>query len=230
MNVSPRPAQAISRPQEIAENYQLILKYSDKARAVADRVNQLPEDLHNRFKTEAVSDPDRIDEIADVLLAEHSERLNPYGDPKLDAMYKALGRLGADAQAEFRRVLEVLKGQADPDSVFNQIAAESKWCDEQIREVKRVDLMQRIDITEYEWNGWRYGTKEVALAAVVSHLRDDGQIRGRTGTALRAEPKAAPEFVGRCPRCDSPRHWALAQCPTCGNTDPVPRPREPSNV
>src|SRR5207248_8273690 len=59
VSVAPSVTTTTSVPNDIAENYALILKYSDKARAVAERVSQLPEDLHNRFKVEAVSDPGR---------------------------------------------------------------------------------------------------------------------------------------------------------------------------
>ena len=115
------PVPSPPQPSEVADKYALMLKYSDKARAVEARLSKLPHDLRERFKREAVSYPDRIEAMADALLAELQRRGNPFGDPKLDALYEKLEVHGPQAQAEFQRVLEFLKGQVDPEKVFAQI-------------------------------------------------------------------------------------------------------------
>ena len=111
-----------SQPLELADKYALLLKYSDKARAAEARLSELPGDLRERFKTEVVADPARIEDIAGALLAESRKRLSPFDDPELDALYQKLADHGSQAQAEFKRVLELLKGQVDAAKVFAQIA------------------------------------------------------------------------------------------------------------
>jgi peptidoglycan hydrolase-like protein with peptidoglycan-binding domain len=105
----------------VADKYALLLKYSDKARAAEARLSTLPDDLRERFRQEAVADPGRIEEIASTLVAEGRKRLNPFGDPVLNALYRKLGSHGFEAQAEFLQVLELLKGQVDPEKVFARI-------------------------------------------------------------------------------------------------------------
>ena len=111
-------------PSEVDDKYAFLLKYSDKARAMEARLSKFPDDLRKRFKQEAVSYPDRIEEIADAIIAEHNRRQRPFSDPKLDVLYQRLEPHGPEAQSEFRRVLEFLKGQVDPEKVFAQISEE----------------------------------------------------------------------------------------------------------
>jgi hypothetical protein len=114
----------LDSPQsDVAEKYALLLKYSDKARAAELRLSSLPDDLRERFKREAVADPGQIAEIAARLVAEEQKRRSPFGDPKLDTLYRNLGSYGPGAQSEFRQVLELLKGEVDPERVFAQITS-----------------------------------------------------------------------------------------------------------
>jgi peptidoglycan hydrolase-like protein with peptidoglycan-binding domain len=113
---------APTQPSELADKYALLLKYSDKARAAEERLNELPDDLRDRFKQEVVADPARIEDIVAALLAEARKRLSPFDDAELDALYQKLAAHGPDAQAEFKRVLELLKGQVDAAKVFAQIS------------------------------------------------------------------------------------------------------------
>ena len=105
----------------VADKYALLLKYSDKARVAEARLSSLPDDLRERFRHEAVADPRRIEEFVAAAVAEGRKRLNPFGDPVLNALYRKLGLHGFEAQAEFLQVLELLKGQVDPEKVFARI-------------------------------------------------------------------------------------------------------------
>jgi len=105
----------------VADKYALLLKYSDKARVAEARLSSLPDDLRERFRQEAVADPRRIEEFVAAAVAEGRKRLNPFGDPVLNALYRKLGLHGFEAQAEFLQVLELLKGQVDPEKVFARI-------------------------------------------------------------------------------------------------------------
>ena len=128
--VSPAPAGArnrhatlVSPLSDITGKYALLLKYSDKARAAELHVSTFPDDLRESFRREAVADPARIPQIAARLAAEERKRSSRFGDPKLDALYRKLGSYGPDAQAEFQQVVELLKGEVDPEQVFDQIVA-----------------------------------------------------------------------------------------------------------
>ena len=126
--VSPAPAGArnghamlVSPLSDIAGKYALLLKYSDKARAAELHMSSFPDDLRESFRREAVANPARIPEIAARLAAEERKRSSRFGDPKLDALYRKLGSWGPDAQSEFQQVVELLKGEVDPEQVFDQI-------------------------------------------------------------------------------------------------------------
>ena len=105
----------------VADKYALLLKYSEKARAAEARLSTLPDDLREKFRQEAVADPGRIEEIVAAVVVEGRKRLNPFGDPVLNALYRKLGSHGFEAQAEFLQVLELLKGQVDAEKVFARI-------------------------------------------------------------------------------------------------------------
>lgn len=109
---------------EVADKYALLIKYSHRARVVDARLSGLPDDLRERFKQAAVLHPNSIEEIADALHAERQGRRSPLGDPKLDAIFRDLEMCGAEAQMEFKRAFDFLKGHVDPEKVFSQIAAE----------------------------------------------------------------------------------------------------------
>ena len=106
------------QPSEIADRYAALLKSSDEARAAEARLGKLPDDLRERFMREAVADPSRIEEISAALLGAARERLDPSAAPELDALYQKLEPYGADAQAQFRRVLGLLNGRVDAAKVF----------------------------------------------------------------------------------------------------------------
>ncbi len=112
------PVAALS---DVAGKYALLLKYSDKARAAELHMSSFPDDLRESFRQQAVADPARIPEIAARLAAEERKRSSRFGDSKLDALYRKLEAHGAEAQSEFQQVVELLKGEVDPEQVFNQI-------------------------------------------------------------------------------------------------------------
>ncbi len=116
--IKENPVAALS---DVAGKYALLLKYSDKARAAEQHLGSFPDDLRERFRQQAVADPARIPEIAARLAAEERKRSSRFGDPKLDALYRKLEAHGAEAQSEFQQVVELLKGEVDPEQVFNQI-------------------------------------------------------------------------------------------------------------
>ena len=116
-----RHAIPVSPLSDIAGKYALLLKYSDKARAAELHMSSFPDDLRESFRREAVADPARIPEITARAAVEERKRSSRFGDPKLDALYRKLGSWGADAQSEFQQVVELLKGEVDPEQVFDQI-------------------------------------------------------------------------------------------------------------
>ncbi len=111
----------VSPLSDVAGKYALLLKYSDKARAAELRLSSFPDDLRERFRQEAVAEPAHISEIAARLAAEERKRSSLFGDPKLDTLHRKLGSYGPDAQSEFQQVVELLKGEVDPERVFTQI-------------------------------------------------------------------------------------------------------------
>ena len=111
----------VSPLSDLAGKYALLLKYSDKARAAELHMSSFPDDLRERFRREAVADPARIPEFAARLAAEERKRSSRFGDPKLDALYRKLGSHGPEAQSEFQQVVELLKGEVDPQQVFDRI-------------------------------------------------------------------------------------------------------------
>ena len=118
------PVPAPPQPAEVAYKYALLVKYSHRARVVDARLSALPNDLRERFKQAAVLHPNSVEEIADALHAERQRMRSPFGDPELDAMYRDLEVCGAEAQVEFKRAFDFMKGHADPEKVLSQITAE----------------------------------------------------------------------------------------------------------
>jgi peptidoglycan hydrolase-like protein with peptidoglycan-binding domain len=70
------------------------------------------------------ADSSRVDDVATAMLVEAWEPPSAFDDPKLDALYRKFGPAGDEAQAEFRRVLELLKGDVDARRVFARIIEE----------------------------------------------------------------------------------------------------------
>ena len=222
------------------------MKYSDKARAVEARLSELPDDLRDRFKHEAVSNPGRVEEIAADLLAEGQKRRRPFDDKHLDDLYQGLGAVGSEAQAEFRRVIGFLGTEVDPDKVAARIITESTRYKGEL-EAARI-MKYQGDVPQFEWDSQRYNGKSELEAAVLRYFLNAGSGLGlvhyknrqaaqavlaramgfsRLDRDMPADPKAELGFMGWCPRCDRPRSSTLAACPTCGNTDPVPKPAKP---
>lgn len=118
-------AERTSAQSDVSEKYAMLLKFSERARAAEAQLRHLPGNLQERFKREAVANPGRVEEIAGHIIAEEQERLSPFGDPKLDALYQRLEAHGPQAQAEFQQAVAFLKGHVDPEKVFLQIVNET---------------------------------------------------------------------------------------------------------
>ena len=128
LRASPIPApgtrHSLSLSSNVADKYALLIKYSEKVRALDERLRELPDDLRDRLKRDAVSSPGNIEEIAASLVAENHKRECPFEDPKLDALHKQLEPYGPGAQSELRRVIGFLRGHVDADTVVAQIIAD----------------------------------------------------------------------------------------------------------
>ena len=204
---------------DVAGKYALLLKYSDKARAAELHLGSFPDDLRERFRREAVADPARIPEIAARLAAEERKRSSRFGDAKLDGLYRKLEPWGPGAQAEFQQVVELLKGEVDPEQVFDQIVGR---LERQSRNQEETSVVQLIETPQAIEQRRR---RAEAIAGEIENLRlqsvansncRDEAIESATVPQHRptvAVPKLQPpqRLLGVASLSARPPHWAQRQ-------------------
>ena len=184
-------------------------------------MSSFPDDLRESFRREAVADPARIPEIAARLAAEERKRSSRFGDPKLDALYRKLGSHGAEAQSEFQQVVELLKGEVDPEQVFDQIVGRR---DRQSGKREVASVVQLIE-TPQAMEQRRRRAEEIAgeienlTAAESLRIRIAADEADRAATeaattvptvAVPATPQLPQRMLAVASLSVRPPHWAAA--------------------
>jgi hypothetical protein len=104
------------------EKASLVIEYSDEAHENYGKLSELPEEYRIRFadalETEPTSDTGKL---AETILQEYYEATHPYDEETLNQALAEARNLGAEAEAEFRKVTELLGDKISTEDLLEKL-------------------------------------------------------------------------------------------------------------
>lgn len=168
---------------DVEEKYALLLKYSDKTKAAAARLSGASRNVIEEFRRRVVAEPSRADDIAAELLATLAGKSAPFESADANKRYAQLEPLGWQAQAEFRKVVELLGAEADPGKIATEIVRDSSAFKIQ---TDKIECLGR----RYSWNGYLLEDLNELKTVIAEKILNDAAAFSR-GEQAAAHSQAA---------------------------------------
>ena len=107
--------------QSWSEEFQILYEYDPVVTECHDELKALGDELAERFRNEVVGNRANAKDVTARIVAEHGVALRRYARGSLNDALKDVRQLGAAAEQEFVRVIEVMGEDIDVGAVVTRI-------------------------------------------------------------------------------------------------------------
>lgn len=128
---------------EDEQAFQLIYEYDRVAHQCFEDLMWIDKELAKEFKKKIAKDPKNPEQIRDQLKEKYEKNVSPYDSPSLNRALHEAREIGAKAEYEFKRIVEVLGEHVDVEHVINKLK-EKYAASEQVSEPPPLEDNQAI--------------------------------------------------------------------------------------
>ena len=143
----------------------IAIEYRSEVADAWSQMQKLPELYRDQFLVALDSDPkqdqDSLTKLVNRLFGSHEKVLNPYEDGAANEALAEAREISADAEAEFKRVYDMLGGKLSPEDILQQVH-NKYWKPDPKKEFGYKGRRVRTDAHHYLYDGKMFETEEDA--------------------------------------------------------------------